>query len=575
MTTAGLSIDVLVLVPKRDELWATAAVFGFDPDTPDGRSDDDREYWRAVAADLTVGVLLIDRQGNTDASLTTDRALGQFDPALVMLVGTAAGRQDKASYLEVVIPLTVVDGSEWHAEEGGLQPRWDAGALRPPDAARYDIERFVRGGNWRPRCRELFEQAVRDLYASASSGAPDVPDQWPVVSDGWGIATSFLHEDPALLSRVWAIHDRLRVVDMESAGFAKACAGQPRIRPWFVVRAVSDFGTRGSKRDGLRPAAAAAAACVARTFLEIGLVRTHPLLIRPPETGESNLSARNFFAQKSMSDFLAEQLPGEFGVTLDPTRLSSGLSSADLAALCAGCGRTPDEIADRLDALRATYFTDKYLDYEDEGDLRQFIGDAWADEVRRCYEFLRIGVAQSDVMYVGVGSGRDLEVVVPAFRSLIGVDVSPPMLEQAVKRQPRLECWPRTAERLAGIDDGTVDLYLSLRTYQSSLFDIPAALREATRVLRPGGGIVLSVAGGYVDEAADGTVRLVPGLLIPGSTVVDPSGPRQIAWRVLAGLESLAYEGIAFHQGATDLYIYATRSGGLASMTMGSRRRAN
>lgn len=88
MTTAGLSIDVLVLVPKRDELWATAAVFGFDPDTPDGRSDDDREYWRAVAADLTVGVLLIDRQGNTDASLTTDRALGQFDPALVMLVGT-------------------------------------------------------------------------------------------------------------------------------------------------------------------------------------------------------------------------------------------------------------------------------------------------------------------------------------------------------------------------------------------------------------------------------------------------------------------------------------------------------
>jgi ubiquinone/menaquinone biosynthesis C-methylase UbiE len=212
-----------------------------------------------------------------------------------------------------------------------------------------------------------------------------------------------------------------------------------------------------------------------------------------------------------------------------------------------------------LQDIRRKYFTQKYLDYDDEADVRSVIGDTWADDVSEAYAFLGCDVSKCDVLYVGVGTGRDLMLVCPSFRSLKGVDLSREMLDRAVERQRALIPVVDTAEELRHIDDESTDLYLSLRVYQSSLLDTHAALRQAIRVLRPGGSLVLSIPGGYVDRASDGELQVVPGLLGAGSSVADRNQPRRIATSVLEQLENLTFERIGFHQRGTDIYVYARK----------------
>lgn len=98
-----------------------------------------------------------------------------------------------------------------------------------------------------------------------------------------------------------------------------------------------------------------------------------------------------------------------------------------------------------------------------------------------------------------------------------------------------------------------------MRVFQSSLFDIPSALREAYRVLRPKGGLVLSIPGGYL-ERSGATPRYVPGLLVPGSTdVVDRSRPRLYGQAILAQLDRMPFEKVGFHQRDDDVYVYARK----------------
>lgn len=175
------------------------------------------------------------------------------------------------------------------------------------------------------------------------------------------------------------------------------------------------------------------------------------------------------------------------------------------------------------------------------------------------YNFIGIDTSRADILYVGVGTGRDLPLVCPKFKSLTGVDLSVTMLDRAKQVQPDMTVVRDRAEGLVNIADESVDLYLSLRTYQSSLFDIAAALRQALRVLRGGGGLVLSIPGGFLDRTSDEQLRVVRGLLVPGSDVVDRALPRRTAARILAQLDNLMFERVGFHQRDTDLYVYARK----------------
>ena len=93
--------------------------------------------------------------------------------------------------------------------------------------------------------QEYSQAYILSLAAAYKSGAPPavVLDASPTITTGVIAATNYLHQDPETLSRLWESDDRIRAVDMESAGFAAACMASVRSRQWLVVRAVSDFGT--------------------------------------------------------------------------------------------------------------------------------------------------------------------------------------------------------------------------------------------------------------------------------------------------------------------------------------------
>jgi nucleoside phosphorylase len=161
-------------------------------------------------------------QGSTKSALATKLALDEYDPSLVLFVGTAAGRESKTSYLDVVLATAVLDASEWRTEPGGVEPQWEE-KFEPPRESAHDIDVFGKKTDWHERCHGYLKDAASVLLAP--KGAAELPEGWPHVHDDWVVTTGFLPEDPDFLERIWGMHARLRVVDMESAGFARACKG--------------------------------------------------------------------------------------------------------------------------------------------------------------------------------------------------------------------------------------------------------------------------------------------------------------------------------------------------------------
>ena len=100
---------------------------------------------------------------------------------------------------------------------------------------------------------------------------------------------------------------------------------------------------------------------------------------------------------------------------------------------------------------------------------------------------------------------------------------------------------------------------LSLRTFQSSLFDLSSAIREAYRVIRNNGFIIISIANGFVDEI-NGEKKVIRGLLIPSSKIiVDKNTPLRIALTVHEKLHNLGFESIGILSNKTDIYVWCKK----------------
>ncbi|XP_018979470.1 putative methyltransferase DDB_G0268948 [Cyprinus carpio] len=91
---------------------------------------------------------------------------------------------------------------------------------------------------------------------------------------------------------------------------------------------------------------------------------------------------------------------------------------------------------------------------------------------------------------VGCGSGQGTELLAPHFLTVVGIDVSPAQLEIASSKEhaPNVSYRQSPAEELP-FEDGVADLVTSMAA--AHWFDHPRFLREADRILRPGGCLAL------------------------------------------------------------------------------------
>jgi SAM-dependent methyltransferase len=92
---------------------------------------------------------------------------------------------------------------------------------------------------------------------------------------------------------------------------------------------------------------------------------------------------------------------------------------------------------------------------------------------------------------IGCGEGRLTRDLADRGHNVIGVDASPAMIEAASAQSPELEFVEADAAQLP-LDDGAADLAIAFMSLMD-IDDMPGALREAARVLQPGGRLVAAV----------------------------------------------------------------------------------
>lgn len=99
------------------------------------------------------------------------------------------------------------------------------------------------------------------------------------------------------------------------------------------------------------------------------------------------------------------------------------------------------------------------------------------------------------------------------------VGIAEPGLRSISELIPSARTLVASADNLSALTDEDYDLYVSLRTYNSSFFETSAAASEARRVLKPGATFIVSVANGFLHTERENCV--IPGLIVPGTDFVD------------------------------------------------------
>lgn len=163
-------------------------------------------------------------------------------------------------------------------------------------------------------------------------------------------------------------------------------------------------------------------------------------------------------------------------------------------------------------------FNDKYSTYDYSDDAR-CISNTWFSNFLNIYKKIDDEpIEQKNIINVGVGSGQEAIKLFSFCKHITFVDIAKDGLEKISKQIPCAQIICLRAEDLSKFKNSEFDLYISLRTYNSSFFDIDLAIREAKRVLNNKGKIIISIANGFLYKKQK---NIIPGLIIPSTDFVD------------------------------------------------------
>ena len=160
--------------------------------------------------------------------------------------------------------------------------------------------------------------------------------------------------------------------------------------------------------------------------------------------------------------------------------------------------------------------------------------------------------AGEHILDVGCGPGfysRELLDLVGSGGSVTGVDVSPQMLAVARRRSDGFAnaSFQEGDATALPVDSGRFDRALSVQVLEY-VADVPAALAEIHRALRPGGRVVIwDVDWATVSWHSEDPARMARVLEAWDAHLADPSLPRTLAASLrAAGFEDVRTDGHAF-----------------------------
>lgn len=179
---------------------------------------------------------------------------------------------------------------------------------------------------------------------------------------------------------------------------------------------------------------------------------------------------------------------------------------------------TIDDASKLVSLAMSEAFDEKYATYNYSDDARSLSVD-WKNNFLTIYDKMLLSSMESkNILDVGVGSGNEAIALFSDCSNITFVDIAPNGLEKIKKQMPNSNIVVSRAENLTTLINNSYDIYISLRTYNSSFFNVKQAISEAYRVLKKDGIIIISIANGFLCPKDE---YIIPGLIIPGTEFVD------------------------------------------------------
>lgn len=209
----------------------------------------------------------------------------------------------------------------------------------------------------------------------------------------------------------------------------------------------------------------------------------------------------------------------ERGFVISKSELDSNKQIDELTTFIANkYGLKSQDASNLVNTVMSESFDEKYSSYNYSDDARSLNID-WKENFVSVYnKVITSPIDNRKVLDVGVGSGNEAIALFSSCKNITFVDIAKNGLKKIKEQIPNSSVVLSRAENLSFLSNNSYDLYVSLRTYNSSFFDIKQAISEAHRVLKHDAIIIISIANGFLCPEQK---CIIPGLLIPGTEFVD------------------------------------------------------
>lgn len=233
-----------------------------------------------------------------------------------------------------------------------------------------------------------------------------------------------------------------------------------------------------------------------------------------------------YYSEKRISEFVKEQL-SKYGLDISKEEISNNKTKGKLITLLIDKYNFSIKDANYIvNTSLSNAFNKKYSLYDYKNDVRS-INDAWSDNFYKACKALSCDLFNENIIDIGVGSGNEASVLFKDCKCITFVDIAPDGLKKVKNIIPQSKIIVSSAENLEMINNNEYDIYISLRTFNSSFFNIEKALNEAKRILKTNSRIMISIANGFLSSNSS----IITGLIIPGTEFVD----------IYKGLDSVKY----------------------------------
>lgn len=264
-----------------------------------------------------------------------------------------------------------------------------------------------------------------------------------------------------------------------------------------------------------------------------------------------------YFCANRISNLVAEKLSMQ-GIILTKNELDNNKSPSALSLLISEkYGKDHAESSKIVNAVISEAFNSKYGSYNYLEDTRA-LESKWKNNFMSVYHMSNSKpMNELKILNVGVGSGHEAFELFRNHTDITFVDISKTGLSNVKKKIPLSKTINTSADNLGMISDESCDLYISLRTYNSSFFDIHASVSEAYRVLKFGARLLISVANGFLSRDQQ---RILPGLIIPGTEFVDIYRGFDMANLIYKELIDIGFNEVKIFPSNTEIYLSAQKS---------------